>query len=208
MSDSITLIDCGIGNINSVKNMLQKVGVRNVQISTSEKDIAGADKLILPGVGSFDYGMSKLKEFQLIDVLNDKVLKQKTPILGICLGAQLLTKSSEEGVLPGLGWIDAHTKRFKFAKGNEQKIPHMGWNEVIQAKKSKLLENMDEEARFYFIHSYHIVCNNSSDELLKAVHGYEITAAVEHENVVGVQFHPEKSHKFGLKLLHNFVHNF
>jgi glutamine amidotransferase len=209
MSKTVVLVDCGIGNINSVKNLLKKVGVKHVAISNSPTEIEDAQMLILPGVGSFDYGMFKLREGNLIETLNKKVLVDKVPVLGICLGAQILTKSSEEGELPGLGWIDAKTIKFRYNPNSEHiKIPHMGWNEVALSKESRLMEGMPLESRFYFVHSYHILCHNQSDELLKATHGYSFTAAVERDNIVGVQFHPEKSHKFGMRLLYNFINNY
>ena len=164
---------------------------------------------MLPGVGHFAYGIDKLKKSEFFAELNRKVLQERTPLLGICLGAQLLTKHSEEGNAAGLGWIDAQTVQFKQEKFNRKlTVPNMGWLEVKRNKDSRLLEGLSSEARFYFVHSYHIVCNNPSDELLSAEYGYNFTAAVEHENIAGVQFHPEKSHKFGMQILQNFARNF
>jgi imidazole glycerol-phosphate synthase subunit HisH len=206
----ITIIDYNIGNLTSIQNMLKKAGVKKVVISGDPKVILEADKLILPGVGHFDYGMKHLKESGLIEVLNNKVLDQKTPLLGICLGAQLLTTGSDEGTAAGLGWINAHTSRFdKEQLSSELKIPHMGWSDVQIVKASGLFEGMEkDENRFYFVHSYHITCQEKSDELVTADYGYRFTAGVERNNIMGVQFHPEKSHKFGMRLLYNFATNY
>lgn len=204
----LVIIDYNSGNLQSIKNLLKKIGLSSL-ISSRIEDAENASKLILPGVGHFDNGMAQLKKSGLIEVLNQRVLKDKIPIFGICLGAQLLTKGSEEGTEPGLGWIDAQTVKFDRSKMSDNlKVPHMGWNEVRLKKPSKLFQNMPEDPRFYFVHSYHIHCNNPADQLLTAQYGHEITAAVEHENILGVQFHPEKSHKFGMQLLANFINNY
>lgn len=193
------------GNIGSILNMLKKIGA-GATIASDISMIEKAEKLILPGVGAFDNGMNNLCEQGLIEVLNKKVIKERTPILGICLGMQLLTKSSEEGTLPGLGWIDAQTVRFKFDEKNKDlKVPHMGWNTVHINKESPLFKEMFAESRFYFVHSYHVVCNNETDILTTTHHGYEFPSSIQKDNIMGVQFHPEKSHKFGMKLLKNFV---
>jgi glutamine amidotransferase len=201
----IIIIDYGVGNLGSIKNMLKRAGVDST-ISSDRGHIEKAHKLILPGIGSFDYGMKKLIECGLADILNKKVLEEKIPILGICLGAQLFTKRSEEGKLNGLGWLDAETVKFNFDNSKSGlKIPHMGWSEVSPVKKSLLFKDMYEEPRFYFVHSYHIRPNNEADVITKTKYGYEFVSAIEKENIIGVQFHPEKSHKFGIKLLKNFV---
>ncbi|MEM8890631.1 MAG: imidazole glycerol phosphate synthase subunit HisH [Bacteroidota bacterium] len=204
----ITIIDYGIGNLGSIKNMLKKAGVKS-RISSTEEEIADAEKLILPGVGAFDYGMSQLTAATYYETLNKRVLEDKIPVLGICLGAQLLTEGSEEGELSGLGWIKGKTIKFREEKmDNSLKVPHMGWNEVETQKDSKLFEDMFEEPRFYFVHTYHIKCEEEKDVLVRSTYGYNFIAGVENENVLGVQFHPEKSHKFGLKLLTNFANNY
>ncbi len=200
----ITIIDYGIGNVGSIANMLKKAGVRSI-ISNDLSVIQKADKLILPGVGAFDHGMKQLDMYQMIPLLNYKVLEQKTPILGICLGMQLFSKKSEEGQLPGLGWIDSETILFKFNTEQNRPLPHMSWNNIEIVKKSKLFSNCSEESRFYFVHSYHMTCNDQSDILTKSSYGLEFTSAIEHNNILGVQFHPEKSHKFGMKVLKNFA---
>ena len=200
----ITIINYNAGNIKSIQNMLKRIGAKSC-ISSSVDEIEQAEKLILPGVGHFDYGMKNLHESGLIEVLNKKVLIDKVPLLGICLGAQLLGNRSEEGVLSGLGWIDMEVVKFDENKlPKNLKIPHMSWNEIKIKKQSKLLEGLNDESRFYFVHSYHMKCNNENDILANTNYGYEFTSAVEKENIFGVQFHPEKSHKFGMRLLENF----
>jgi len=204
----VVIIDYHTGNLNSIKNILKKIGVDSI-ISNDPAKIALATKLILPGVGHFDYGMRNLQSFDLIDVLNEKVLVEKVPILGICLGVQLFTKGSDEGNEPGLGWIEGYTRAFDKSKLDSRlKIPHMGWADVQFKSDSKLFQGFTEKPRFYFVHSYHLTCQNPADELLYSTHGYEFVAGVEHENIVGVQFHPEKSHRFGMQVLKNFINHY
>lgn len=201
----LVIIDCGMGNLGSIANMLKKVGAE-ATISSNISDIEKAEKLILPGVGAFDYGMEKLGDLGLIPVLNHKVIESGTPILGICLGMQLFTNSSEEGSLPGLGWIKAETVRFRFDNiQGKNRIPHMGWNTVKIVRNSPLFDDFDPEPRFYFVHSYHVRCRDEDDILTKTFYGYEFASSIWRKNIVGVQFHPEKSHKFGMKFLRNFV---
>ena len=181
----IVVIDYGMGNNGSIINMLKRAGAE-AEISSDPAVIGSASKLVLPGVGSFDNGMKNLEERGLLSVLRKSVLQDKTPILGICLGMQLFTKSSEEGRLPGLGWLDAHTVRFRFdTQASNLKIPH---------------------PRFYFVHSYHLVCNDQALVLSTTHHGYAFASVVAKGNIVGTQFHPEKSHKFGLQMLKNWVY--
>lgn len=204
----IVIINYGMGNLGSIFNMFKKIGVQAI-ISSDISDIEKAHKLILPGVGAFDNGITNLRNLGLIPVLAEKVITNKTPILGVCLGMQLFTSNSEEGNLPGLGWIDAKTIRFKFDNSHSNlKIPHMGWNLIKAKKESNLFSDMYKDARFYFVHSYHVLCNNEEDVLSTTIYGYEFASSVEKGNIVGVQFHPEKSHKFGIKLFKNFVDNF
>ncbi|MCR4329109.1 MAG: imidazole glycerol phosphate synthase subunit HisH [Candidatus Roizmanbacteria bacterium] len=201
----ITVINCGTGNIGSTVNMLKKVGVSAV-VGSKVSDIENADKLILPGVGAFDSGIMHLNELGIIEVLNHKVLTEKTPILGICLGMQLLTNGSEEGTWSGLGYINAEAKKFSFQEQEYSlKVPHMGWNSVTIHKDSPLFKNMYQEMRFYFVHSYHVVCNNPGDILTTTPYGFEFVSSLQHENIMGTQFHPEKSHKYGKLLLENFA---
>jgi len=201
----IVIIDYGLGNLGSIKNMLKKIGSEAI-VSSSISDIERAEKLILPGVGNFDHGMRNLEASGLLSVLEDRVIQKRAPILGICLGMQLFARKSEEGESIGLGWVDAEVVRFKFDdKERHLKIPHMGWNLVEIRQRNPLFEEMYSEPRFYFVHSYHVVCKNENDILAETFHGYEFACAIKKENIYGVQFHPEKSHKFGMKLLDNFV---
>lgn len=201
----IVIVDCKMGNIGSIVNMLKKIGVES-KTSSDIEEIKKAKKLVLPGVGSFDNGIKNLNQFGLIPVLNEKVLKDKTPIIGICLGMQLFAKKSEEGILGGLGWIDANVKKFNFTNNQSNlKIPHMGWNNVILKKEDVIFKDMPSDSRFYFVHSYCFVCNDLKDILAVTNYGYDFTSVVKKENILGVQFHPEKSHKYGMKLLENFV---
>lgn len=200
----ITIIDYKTGNLGSIQNILKRIGENSV-ITSHKDEIARATKLILPGVGAFDTGMSNLAGLDLIDVLNEKVKVEKIPVLGICLGMQLLSGGSEEGSLPGLGWIDAESIRFRFENSQEYKIPHMGWNFIKQHKTSKLFESMYTDPRFYFVHSYFLRVHDTKDILTSTTYEIVFTSAVERGNILGVQFHPEKSHKFGMKLLKNFV---
>lgn len=200
----IVIVDYGMGNIASIKNMLRKIGAE-ATLSSDPDEILQADKLILPGVGSFDYGMEQLSKRGLIKVLNQKVIDQKTPLLGICLGMQLLTQSSEEGTLKGLGWIDAHTKKFKFDDKLELRVPHMGWNQVVFDEKNILFKDMYDQAKFYFVHSYYVECKSEKNVGALTTYGYDFACSIIKDNIIGVQFHPEKSHKYGMKLFKNFV---
>lgn len=201
----ITIVDYGVGNLASIQNMLKKVG-SSALITSREEDILAADRLILPGVGAFDTCVEKLQASGLLDSINRKVLQEKVPVLGVCVGLQLLMEGSEEGQLPGLGWIGGRVIRFRPEKmASGLKIPHMGWTDVKASKPSGLFADMYESPRFYFVHSYHVQLNDPGDGLVEAVYGYPFTAGVERGNIMGVQFHPEKSHKFGMRLLENFV---
>jgi len=201
----LVIVDYGVGNLASIRNMLKKIGV-DALISDKAEDILRANKLILPGVGAFDTCAEKLQRSGLLEVLHQKVIQQKTPVLGVCVGMQLLTEGSEEGKLPGLGWIKGHIVKFKQEKLSQGlKIPHMGWTDVKLNKPSRLFTEMHDEPRFYFVHSYHPELSNTEDALVVADYGYSFVAGMEHDNIIGVQFHPEKSHKFGMKLLENFA---
>ena len=205
----IAIIDYGVGNLGSIRNMLKKAGAPSL-ITSDAEEIRRADKLILPGVGAFDYGMQQLNDSGLIPILNQRVLQDKVPILGICLGVQLFTRGSEEGKLPGLGWVDADTKRFDFEKMDRKdlKIPHMGWTDVYFTKDIPLFKEMYEAPRFYFVHTYHLLCDKQEEVLVKANYGYEFAAGIKKENIIGLQFHPEKSHKYGTLVFKNFHENY
>ncbi len=198
------IIDYHMGNIGSIKNMLKKLGY-TAKISSNEEEIKEADRLILPGVGSFDQGMKNIRDLDLFDCLNRQVIQEKKLILGICLGMQLLTEGSEEGTSKGFGWIKGRSLRFKFAKDTSFKVPHMGWNTVEPAIKDSLFFEMKEEIRFYFVHSYYVSCDDDKNVLCWTDYEHRFASGIESGNVLGVQFHPEKSHKFGMKLLTNFM---
>lgn len=202
---TITIVDYGLGNLNSVANMIRHEGGQC--IITSDLDlIAKAEKLILPGVGAFDQGMSKLESSGIKEVLDVSVIQNAIPILGICLGMQLMTHKSEEGQLKGLGWIDAEVKKFNFPNREDIKIPHMGWNRVSVSKSNQLID-IDEniENRFYFVHSYYVDAKNASDIMCTTNYGHEFCSAFCHENIMGVQFHPEKSHRYGMTMMKKFI---
>jgi len=201
----IVIVDYNMGNLGSIQNMLKRIGTE-AKISSDFLDIKNANRLILPGVGAFDTGMKHLFEMDIVSILNKKVLEDKIPILGICLGMQLMTKKSEEGAMAGLGWIDADIIRFKFNKQQKTlKVPHMGWNYIKVVKENAIFKEVDENTRFYFVHSYHVICNKNEDILATTLYGYEFVSAINKDNIFGVQFHPEKSHKFGMKLLKKFL---
>jgi glutamine amidotransferase len=200
----IAIIDYEMGNIGSVYNMLKKIGVKSV-ITKEKSVIEAAEKIIIPGVGAFDSGMQQLAKYDLISLIKKKVFQDRTPFLGICLGAQLMLESSEEGEEPGLGLLPGSVKRFDFSSiGRNLPVPCMGWNQVFINKKSNLVDNLPNEPRFYFVHSYHFKLENQADTLMSSEYGYKYASAFENGNIAGVQFHPEKSHKFGMALLGNF----
>lgn len=201
----IVVVDYGMGNVGSVLNILRKCG-GEAKISTGPEDLLKASRIILPGVGAFDDGINNLKRSGYLPLLNQCVLEHKVPILGICLGMQLFSRTSEEGKESGLGWLDAQTVRFSFDDLEVKlKIPHMGWNTVHICQKSTLFKNPEDERRFYFVHSYHMQCNDPADMLTTTTHGVEFTSAVCRGNILGTQFHPEKSHRFGLEFFQKFL---
>ncbi len=203
----ITIVDYGMGNLGSIANMLKKIGVPS-RITGNAGEVADAEKILLPGVGSFDAAMTRIATQGLRGVLDTKAQVERIPILGICLGMQLLTRSSEEGKLPGLGWIPATTLAFMGRLDTARfKVPHMGWNNVVQHTPSSLTEDFDvlDEPRFYFVHSYFVQCDSESNAILRTTHGITFDSAIQKDNIFGAQFHPEKSHKFGMKLLANFA---
>jgi len=206
MNTDIQIIDVGIGNIASVFNMLRRIGAKSTFVADPQK-ISLSSKIILPGVGSFDAGINALRKNGMDEAVREAG-SRGVYILGICLGMQLLCKNSEEGKEDGLGLIDAEVKKFNFPQNSKLKIPHMGWNHVSSQKDNALFLNMYQEPRFYFVHSYHVVCNELNDVITTTNYGYDFHSSFAHDNIMGVQFHPEKSHKFGMLLLKNFVENF
>jgi len=201
----IVIVDYGTGNLRSILNKFERIGVK-ATISDQIVDIEKAEKLILPGVGHFAKAMNNLVERRHIDVLNKKVLKGKTPILGICLGMQLFSKFSSEGNIEGFGWLDAETVRFDPDNmRRHKKVPHMGWNTIEKQIKNPILDGITEKDVFYFVHCYHMVCNDPSDVTAITEYGYKFVSAVCRENIYGTQFHPEKSHKKGLEILTKFA---
>jgi len=200
----ISILDYGIGNLGSIVNMFKYIGVESEIISDSAS-ILKAEKLILPGVGAFANAMNELHKRGFVEPLNKAVMEQKTPVLGICLGMQLLCDGSDEGGATGLGWIKGRCKKFNFDGFDEKpRIPHMGWKVLEAAQNGQLYQNNAEEKRFYFVHSYHMECVDKVDVSARATYGYPFTAAVEKGHIFGAQFHPEKSHRFGMKVLKNF----
>jgi len=202
--DNLIIIDYGMGNLHSVKKKLHRIGVK-ADISNNPETIKKASKLFLPGVGHFSKAMQNLKELGLYDILNEAVLMKKIPILGICLGLQLMAKHSEEGDEYGFGWFDAEVVKFTIKDQLKHKVPHMGWNHVIANKSSILFDGLSGAQEFYFVHSYHIKSNEPTDILATTDYEYPFVSALEKENIFGVQFHPEKSHDAGEKMLANFL---
>jgi imidazole glycerol phosphate synthase, glutamine amidotransferase subunit len=202
----VTIVNYGMGNLGSIKNMFKYIGVEAIIESDIDK-IAKASKILLPGVGSFDAAMKRINDSNLIEVLNEKALKEQIPILGICLGMQLLTNSSDEGNLRGLGWIDAKTLSFRNFLQRDARVPHMGWNYVKISNTSLLTAGLKEyeDARFYFVHSYFVRVEDEKNSILKTNYGINFDSAIQKDNIYGAQFHPEKSHKFGMKILENFA---
>lgn len=192
-----------MGNLSSVKRKLSRIRV-DALITSNPQDISSADKIILPGVGHFQMAMENIRRLNLLDVLNEAVLIKQKPILGICLGMQLMANKSEEGNVSGLGWFDADIVRFKVSNTQTYKIPHMGWNQIEIAKESPLMIDIPNFSEFYFVHSYHIKTNNSEDILNETDYDYKFVSAIEKNNIFGVQYHPEKSHDVGETLLKNF----
>lgn len=200
----ISIIDFGMGNIGSIANMLRKVGAEVTVVKLPEQ-LGAAEKIILPGVGAFDAAVSRIRDNGWWPILKAKVIEERKPLLGICLGMQLLMDSSEEGVLQGFGWVPGKVIRFTADLG--VRIPHMGWNNVVVARDCPLVRGLAamDDCRFYFVHSYRVHCLDERDVVLKAHYGIEFDAAVQRNNICGVQFHPEKSHRYGMALLRNFA---
>ncbi len=200
----IIIVDYGVGNLGSIANMFKKIGVP-ATISSDPKIIETADKLILPGIGAFDAGMAKLMERGFVPVLNHLVLDKKIPVLGHCLGLQVMTRSSEEGQLNGLGWFNAETLRFKFDEGHSiLKVPHMGWNTIDICQPHPLLSDLEVGSRYYFVHSFYVESKEPDTVLATTDYGGPFHSVLARGNIMGAQFHPEKSHKFGMRILKNF----
>ena len=203
----IGVIDYGVGNISAFRNIYKNLNVPVLTVRR-DSDLSEIKKIILPGVGHFDYAMSKLQDSCMLDRINHMVLEQSIPVLGICVGMQMMAKSSDEGLLPGLGWIDAKVNRFdsRLILGKTRlPLPHMGWNDVITGKATPIFKGLEIDSQFYFLHSYYFSCNNQNDIIAETNYGLDFTCAVNYKNVYGVQFHPEKSHKYGIQLLKNFA---
>ncbi len=201
----IAIIDYGLGNVLAFKNVFNRLNVP-VAVAKSPNDLAGATRLILPGVGSFDYAMKEFDRSGLREAVEHLVLGSEIPILGVCVGMQMLARSSDEGESQGLGWIDADVKKFDTSRMQRViHLPHMGWNDVIPVANGNLFRGLEEGARFYFLHSYYFQCHNPTNVLATSGYGMQFSSAVRRNNIYGVQFHPEKSHQFGSQLLKNFA---
>lgn len=200
----IIIVDYGMGNLGSVLNMFKKVGAQS-KISSDLNEISKAEKILLPGVGSFDAAMQRITDAGMKDILTNKAMVEKIPVLGICLGMQLLTDGSEEGELNGLGWIKGKAYHFHDRIEENLRVPHMGWNVATIQNESALTKNFEGELRFYFVHSYYVLADNPSHSMMKTNYGITFDSALFQDNIFGAQFHPEKSHKFGMNLFSNFA---
>lgn len=201
----IAIIDYGLGNIRAFVNVYERLNIKT-KIAHSPEDLKDTSKIILPGVGSFDYAMSQLNASGMRDELEKQVLENSIPIMGICVGMQILAKSSDEGRISGLGWIDGQVKKFDPSLiPYKSRLPHMGWNSINPIKSCILLSGFNNQSRFYFLHSYYFVCNDEENIISTTEYGINYASAVNKENIYGIQFHPEKSHSNGIQLLHNFA---
>ena len=201
----IAIIDIGMGNVKAFVDVYKKMNIP-ANIVKQAEGLKNASKVILPGVGAFDHAMQRLEKSGMRKFLDEIVLHRHVPVLGVCVGMQMLARSSEEGSLPGLGWIDGEVKRFNlFSLRHSMQVPHMGWNTIIQLKINGLLKGIDFDARFYFLHSYYFHCHRNADVIAVTNYGEEFACAVNSGNIFGVQFHPEKSHQWGVQLLENFA---
>jgi len=201
----ISIVDYGLGNIQAFLNVFKRLNIAARRV-TDAGELAGATKIVLPGVGAFDHAMQRLCESGMRETLDKLVLDEKVPVLGVCVGMQILARSSDEGELEGLGWIDGHVKLLDAdTDGERVRLPHMGWNDVRPAASSGIFSKLGDEPRFYFLHSYYFECTDEADVMARSNYGSEFCSAVSRGNVYGVQFHPEKSHEFGTRLLQNFA---
>jgi imidazole glycerol-phosphate synthase subunit HisH len=201
----IAIIDYGLGNIRAFANIYKKLGVP-FKVADTTRDLGDVSKIILPGVGAFDYAMGQLEASGMRAKLDELVLERQVPVVGICVGMQMLAASSDEGQLPGLGWLDARVKKFdEHSIQYATHLPHMGWNDIVPVKENKILKGLEKDAKFYFLHSYYFHCNQADDTIAVTDYGVKFSCAVNKENIYGVQFHPEKSHQYGIQLLKNFA---
>jgi glutamine amidotransferase len=200
----IVIVDYGMGNLNSVKRRLDSLA-QDVVISNDSRVIAQAERLILPGVGHFGQAMDNLKKMSLIAILNDLVIESKIPVLGICLGMQLMTKSSEEGDVEGLGWFDCNTEKMKVGNNSIYKLPHIGWNTITFEKSNQLMEGIELNSEVYFVHNYGVYNAPQNQILNHTDYGSSFVSALQKDNIIGMQYHPEKSHDVGLQILRNFL---
>ena len=200
----ITIINYGVGNIYAFQNVFKRLNIKT-KIASNKDDLIGSERLILPGVGSFDYAMKQLDKSGMRESLDFLVLEKKIPVIGICVGMQIMGNRSDEGEMQGLGWIDAEVLKFdeKLIR-HRTKLPHMGWNDVLSFNSNPLFKGLETDSVFYFLHSYYFHCKNPKDIIAKSNYGIEFTSAVNSENIYGIQFHPEKSHNYGETLLFNF----
>lgn len=201
----ITIVDYGLGNIRAFLNVYKRLNIA-ARAARDASELRGATRVILPGVGHFDHAMERLHASGMKDALDVLALEARVPVLGVCVGMQILATASDEGTQPGLGWIDGHVRAFDgWAPTVQLPMPHMGWNDVQPVRAERLFDQLDADSRFYFLHSYFFECANPDDVLASANYGADFTCAVRHDNIHGVQFHPEKSHHFGTRLLQNFA---
>jgi len=200
----IVIVDYGLGNVHSILSKIRQIN-EPALISSEISIIENADKLILPGIGSFDSGMLSIEQLGLTEILKKKILKEKNQILGICLGMQLFGQKSGEGIKTGLGLTSYETRKFQFPSGINYPIPHMGWNTIKIQEDCSLLKGIPNNSRYYFAHSYHVNCKEKIGIVTLTHYGYDFPSIIQHDNIFGVQFHPEKSHKQGIQLLRNFV---
>lgn len=201
----ITIINYGLGNVQAFANLYKRMNVP-AKIATTTSDLADASRLILPGVGAFDHAIELLNASGMRDTVDDLVIRQKVPVLGVCVGMQILAGSSDEGKLPGLGWIEGRVRRFDESRlPRPARLPHMGWNDVVPKDGARLFTGLEQDARFYFLHSYYFDCASNDNVLATSEYGPAFSCAVGSDNIHGVQFHPEKSHSYGMRLLKNFA---
>ncbi len=200
----IAIVDYGIGNVMAFLNVYKRLNIP-ATVARTTSDLQAASKIILPGVGSFDHAMDRFQQSGMRETVEELVMAQKVPVLGVCVGMQMLARESDEGRVPGLGWLAAHVRSFRTHQASAAlPIPHMGWNDILPAPGTRLFQGLDANPRFYFLHSFFFECDDRGDRIASTTYGFEFSSAVQRENVYGVQFHPEKSHHYGAQLLKNF----